>query len=239
MTLPQLLKMALRRRYSDRALRHLYPLRNYGVECASDLRHLIITLAADGGFDIVFGINLETAAAIARDLAIGGRLSRRSLICQTSRLMSNPGRHANLRDASRPSRLSVHYGIALLKWHDLGAALHARPLLGEHELATGEIVPRLREQDRNLDWECEIAVEVPKPAVPCGCGFRCSSRPNRAPRSHAFLRREQVKQHGATVVAQFASKGLPVVHCNPLLYGLGCRGREIVGARALTPSPPS
>ena len=57
------------------------------------------------------------------------------------------------------------YGIALLKWHDLGAALHARPLLGEHELATGEIVPRLREQDRNLDWEREIAVEVLEIAV--------------------------------------------------------------------------
>ena len=65
-----MLKMALRRRYSDRALRHVYPLRDYGVECASDLRHLLVTLAADGGFDIVFAISLETAAAIARDLAI-------------------------------------------------------------------------------------------------------------------------------------------------------------------------
>ena len=74
MTLPRLLKMALRRRYSDRALRHLYPLRHYGVECASDLRHLLVVLAADGGFDIVFAINLETAAAIARDLSINRRL---------------------------------------------------------------------------------------------------------------------------------------------------------------------
>jgi hypothetical protein len=74
MTLPRLLKMALRRKYSDRALRHLYPLRDYGVECASDLRHLIVTLVANGGFDIVFAINLETAAAIARDLAINRRL---------------------------------------------------------------------------------------------------------------------------------------------------------------------
>jgi hypothetical protein len=37
MTLPRLLKMALRRRYSDGALRHVYPLRDYAVECASDL----------------------------------------------------------------------------------------------------------------------------------------------------------------------------------------------------------
>jgi hypothetical protein len=64
MTLPRLLKMALRRRYSDCALRHVYPLRDYGVECASDLRHLTVTLAADDGFDIVFAINLETAAAM-------------------------------------------------------------------------------------------------------------------------------------------------------------------------------
>jgi hypothetical protein len=74
MTLPRLLKMALRRRYSDRALRHVYPLRDYGVECASDLRHLIVTLVTDGGFDIVFAINLETAAAVAQDLAINRRL---------------------------------------------------------------------------------------------------------------------------------------------------------------------
>ena len=64
MTLPRLLKIALRRRYSDRALRHVYPLRDYGVECASDLRHLLAMLAADDGFDIVFAINLETAAAL-------------------------------------------------------------------------------------------------------------------------------------------------------------------------------
>jgi hypothetical protein len=74
MTLPRLLKTALRRRYSDRALRHVYPLRDYGVECAPDLHHLLVTLAADGGFDIVFAISLETAAAIARDLAINRRL---------------------------------------------------------------------------------------------------------------------------------------------------------------------
>jgi hypothetical protein len=74
MTLPRLLKMALRRRYSDRALRHVYPLLDYGVECASDLRHLLLTLTANGGFDIVFAVSLETAAAIARDVAINRRL---------------------------------------------------------------------------------------------------------------------------------------------------------------------
>jgi len=38
MTLPRLLKMALRPRYSDRALRHVYPLRDYGV--APPARHI-------------------------------------------------------------------------------------------------------------------------------------------------------------------------------------------------------
>ena len=74
MTLPRLLKMALRRRYSDRALRHVYPLREYVVECASDLRHLIVTLAADSGFDVVFAIKTDTATAMARDLANNARL---------------------------------------------------------------------------------------------------------------------------------------------------------------------
>jgi hypothetical protein len=59
MTLSRLLKMALRRRYSDHAQRRVYPLHDYVVECASDLRHLFVTLAADDGFDVVFAINLE------------------------------------------------------------------------------------------------------------------------------------------------------------------------------------
>ena len=46
------------------------------------------------------------------------------------------------------------YGIALPKRHDFSTALQARPLLGEHELAASEILARLREEDRNLDWEC-------------------------------------------------------------------------------------
>ena len=52
------------------------------------------------------------------------------------------------------------YGIALPKRHDFSTALHGRPLLGEHKLAASEILARLREEDRNLDWECEITVEV-------------------------------------------------------------------------------
>jgi hypothetical protein len=74
MTLPRLLKIALRRKYSDHALRHVYPLRECAVECASDLRHLIVTFAADGGFDVVFAIKIEMASAMARDLASNAEL---------------------------------------------------------------------------------------------------------------------------------------------------------------------
>jgi hypothetical protein len=52
------------------------------------------------------------------------------------------------------------HGIALTKWHDFGAALHARPLLGQHELAACEVLAGLRKEDCNLNRECEITVEV-------------------------------------------------------------------------------
>jgi hypothetical protein len=72
MTLPRLLTAALRQRYSDDALRHVYPLRAYAVERASDYRHLLVTLAAADGFDVVFAVNLEAAAAFAIDLVSSG-----------------------------------------------------------------------------------------------------------------------------------------------------------------------
>src|SRR5258708_23771325 len=69
MTLPRLLTTALQRKYSDGTLRHVYPLRGYTVEGASDFRHLMVALAADDGFDVVFALNIDAAAALARDLA--------------------------------------------------------------------------------------------------------------------------------------------------------------------------
>jgi hypothetical protein len=60
----------------DGTLRHgrVYPLRGYTVEAASDFRHLMVALAAADGFDVVFALNIETAAALARDLAGSGSL---------------------------------------------------------------------------------------------------------------------------------------------------------------------
>jgi hypothetical protein len=74
MTLPRLLGMALRQKYSDDALRHVYALRGYAVECASDGRHLIVILETDSEFDIAFAIRIETVTAIASDLASGVEL---------------------------------------------------------------------------------------------------------------------------------------------------------------------
>lgn len=73
-TLPRLLTIALRRKYSDDALRHVYPLHGYGVEGASDYRHLLVTLVTNDGFEIVFALNIGTAAALARDLVRSGSL---------------------------------------------------------------------------------------------------------------------------------------------------------------------
>ena len=56
-------------------------------------------------------------------------------------------------------------GVALLEWHDFGTRLHARTLFGQHELAAGEVAARLRQQNRDLDREDVLAVEILVQAV--------------------------------------------------------------------------
>src|SRR6266404_8621858 len=59
--------------------------------------------------------------------------------------------------------------IALPERHHLGARLHARPLFGQDELAALEIAARLVQQDRHLEREGDIAVEILMQAiVPAG-----------------------------------------------------------------------
>jgi len=65
-----------------------------------------------------------------------------------------------LRSLHRPVMDGEGHSITLPKRHDFSTALHARPLFGQNELATREVQAWLREKDRDLDWECEIAVEV-------------------------------------------------------------------------------
>src|ERR1700720_1044279 len=57
------------------------------------------------------------------------------------------------------------HGVALAERHDLNPALHARALFGQYKLAAGEVAAGLREQDRHLDRECEIAIKVLVQAV--------------------------------------------------------------------------
>jgi hypothetical protein len=57
------------------------------------------------------------------------------------------------------------HALALCQRHDLGARLHARPLLREHELPAGEVDLRPREQERELQREDMLAVDILMQAV--------------------------------------------------------------------------
>src|SRR6185312_2560740 len=57
-----------------------------------------------------------------------------------------------------------HNTVALLERHHFGARLHARPLLGEHEFAAGELT-RLREKHGQLQREHTFAVKILMQAV--------------------------------------------------------------------------
>ena len=52
------------------------------------------------------------------------------------------------------------HSITVLKGYHLDAALHARPLFGQDKLAARKVLARIGEENRDLDRECEIAVEV-------------------------------------------------------------------------------
>jgi hypothetical protein len=69
------------------------------------------------------------------------------------------------RALDRPVVHSEGHRVTLTQRHDLGPALHARALLGQDKLAAGEIPPGLREQDGDLQRECEVAIKVLMQAV--------------------------------------------------------------------------
>lgn len=56
-------------------------------------------------------------------------------------------------------------GVALRERNHFGAGLHARALLGQHELAAGEIASRLGQEDRDLEREHVLAIEILMQAV--------------------------------------------------------------------------
>src|SRR3954447_16437290 len=49
--------------------------------------------------------------------------------------------------------------VALLQWDDFGSRLPSRPLLGQNELAAGEL-RCVRQQDRDLNREKILAVHI-------------------------------------------------------------------------------
>jgi hypothetical protein len=57
------------------------------------------------------------------------------------------------------------HSVALAERDHLGPRLHTRPLLGQHEFASGEIFLGLREQDRHLYWKNVFTVEILMQAV--------------------------------------------------------------------------
>lgn len=50
MTLPRLLKGGMSHKFADALLRNVYPVREYIVECASDINSLLLILAVGDGF---------------------------------------------------------------------------------------------------------------------------------------------------------------------------------------------
>ena len=57
------------------------------------------------------------------------------------------------------------HALALAERHDLGAGLHARPLLGEDELAAGEVGAGLGQEQGDLQRKDVLAIEVLVQAV--------------------------------------------------------------------------
>jgi hypothetical protein len=56
-------------------------------------------------------------------------------------------------------------GVALPERHDFYPALHARTLFCQNELAAGEILSWLGKQDRYLERESEVTIEILVQAV--------------------------------------------------------------------------
>ena len=77
--------------------------------------------------------------------------------------------HVNAVSPARAlDRPMVHreYGrLTTAQRHDLGPRLHARTLLGEHQLAAGEVRSRLGQQDHDLQREHMLAIEILMQAV--------------------------------------------------------------------------
>jgi len=79
---------------------------------------------------------------------------------ETLRRVSLVGEEHAVLDVHRTVVDREHHGIAPAQRHHLGPRLHAWPLLGQHEFAAGEILFRLRQQNRHLQRKDMLAVEI-------------------------------------------------------------------------------
>ena len=69
------------------------------------------------------------------------------------------------RTVHRPAVDRKDDGVSLGQWHHGSARLHSRALLGQNELAAGEIMQRLGEQHGDLQREDVLAVQILVQAV--------------------------------------------------------------------------
>jgi hypothetical protein len=59
MTLPLMMRQALRARHQDESLRLVYPADKLSIEQSSDPRTIIVTLATPDGFEVSFGFTRQ------------------------------------------------------------------------------------------------------------------------------------------------------------------------------------
>src|SRR5258708_20280914 len=76
-------------------------------------------------------------------------------------------------DPARPLHRTVmdskSHGVALSQRDDLRSRLHARTLLCQHEFATREVSDGFRQQNRDLDGEHVLAIEILVQTVVIAC----------------------------------------------------------------------
>src|SRR6185312_304723 len=79
---------------------------------------------------------------------------------QTADAVTHGGAGCAARAWNRPMIDREDDGVALRQRHHLRPRLHARPLLGQHELAAGEVLAGPGQQDRHLQREDMLAIQV-------------------------------------------------------------------------------
>lgn len=74
MTLPRLLKDAIRKKYSDNSLRYTFPLDSWQIETASDGSQIIVTFTTGHGFEVSFSTKPNMCQSLGMALREGTEL---------------------------------------------------------------------------------------------------------------------------------------------------------------------